>query len=123
MSYPILKQTDPACANIRLGYGTGTVGQYGCLYTALLMMVCRGVTFDNVYYSSFMSCLMQHQNYTVASGNYLASNDISACRPKEWGQAVKVYESVEFPGLPPLMEMNKLFSHVYSGKPALKLIY
>jgi len=34
-----LSQRDPKWANIKLGFGTGTIGQYGCTITAITMLL------------------------------------------------------------------------------------
>lgn len=36
---PMLSQRDPAWANLKLGFGPTTIGQYGCVITSLAMML------------------------------------------------------------------------------------
>ena len=120
--YPILSQRSPECESLRLGYGAETVGSAGCLFTSLLMMVCRGVPFKADYYAAFMKCLNDHGNYTPASGSNLASFDISACRPAEWGACTLVHVSGLFPGPVPADDLSRLIAHVQSGQPSLMCV-
>lgn len=123
--YPILNQNSDACASIKLGYGTGTVKQYGCKYIALLEMVCRGVAFKNDYYVAFMNCLKDHGYYSPASGNNFAGVALGEnlnCRPTEWGKCQYVFRSPYYAGPVPQADLDKLMAWVYSGKPALMCV-
>ena len=95
-SLPIMGQRDPRWAALKIGYGDGTVGQYGCLFSSLAMLAFHDqpiVVSTSV--AALMDAMKGNGNYTPEGGNYLQSADIGAITA---GSVKFVKASDLFPG-------------------------
>jgi hypothetical protein len=96
INVPILGQRDPRWCNIPLGWGDGSIGNYGCLLTSLTSLAGR---------------------YNVAEANNLfKANDVFAYNLVLWANVPKAFKSLEFVYRYYYYDNAKVADYVYNKK-------